>query len=53
MKTAIKAAATRLRDSSFGRWCDKIGGVIDCTIPIVLVITIMTVFVLIAFGFVK
>jgi hypothetical protein len=40
MAAAVAAMALRLRNSAFGRSCGLAGAVLDCVIPIVLVIAI-------------
>jgi uncharacterized protein YqgC (DUF456 family) len=53
MKAYVSAMATRAGESSFGRWCGRVGDVIDCAIPITLTGMIVVSFALIAFGVVR
>jgi hypothetical protein len=41
MMAMVSAAAARVGDSAFGHWCGKVGDIIDCAIPIVLLIAII------------
>jgi hypothetical protein len=52
MMAVVSTAAARLGESAFGRWCGKLGGFIDCTIPIVLIIVLTIGLVSVMFGFV-
>jgi hypothetical protein len=37
----VTALAERTSESSFGRWCAKVGDLLDCAIPIALVIVLV------------
>jgi hypothetical protein len=52
MMSAVSGMAARAGESSFGQWCAKAGAVLDCVIPIALVIAIAIGSASIAFGFV-
>jgi hypothetical protein len=52
MMAAVSAMAVRVGESSFARLCGKVGDVLDCAIPIALVVALAIGSGSIAFGFV-
>lgn len=52
MMAAVSAMVTRVGESSFSHACGKVGDVLDCVIPIALVVALAIGSGLIAFGFV-
>jgi hypothetical protein len=52
MMAAVSAMVAHVGESSFARLCGKVGDVLDCMIPITLVVAIVVGCGLIAFSFV-
>jgi hypothetical protein len=41
MMALVSELAVRTRYSTFGRWCGKVSAVLDCAIPIAIVIVLV------------
>lgn len=52
MMAIVSAMAARVGDSAFGRWCGMVGDLLDCVIPIALLIAIIAGLGLIWLGYV-
>ena len=53
MTALIKAVKSRFVASPIASWCGKIGDVIDCIVPIALVVVVLVASGLMAFGFIQ
>ncbi len=49
MIAVVTAAAARLGESAFGRWCGRFSAVVDCAIPLVLVVVVVSCLVSVVF----
>ena len=53
MTALIKTVKSRFMASPFPGWYGKIGNVIDCIVPIALVVVVLVASGLMAFGFIQ
>jgi hypothetical protein len=53
MKAMVLAMAARVGESEFARWWRAVGAVLDCVIPLVLLIMIVASLASIWFGYVQ